>query len=231
MTNAPAASDTPRSSRRVFAIVPAAGRSRRMGTPKLLLPVAGRTVIAHVIAALQRARVHEIVVVIHPDDTELAREVARCGATAVQPTVAPAEMRQSVEIGLEHVRTTGRPQLSDLWLLIPADHPVIDQDVLQKLLISADVVSDGQSRTRRAVAGSGIWIPAFQGRSGHPTLFTWDYAEQVTAIPDDAGINWLVRRNSENVCRVAVPQPTVLWDMDTPDDYRKLREWVEMRRA
>jgi molybdenum cofactor cytidylyltransferase len=39
------------SSARAFAIIPAAGESRRMGEPKLLLPVNGRPLIAHTISA------------------------------------------------------------------------------------------------------------------------------------------------------------------------------------
>ena len=42
---------------RVFAIVPAAGRSRRMGTPKQLLDVGGRTMLAAVLEPLAAAQV------------------------------------------------------------------------------------------------------------------------------------------------------------------------------
>ena len=40
-----------------FALIPAAGRSRRMGRPKLALPLAGRSVLEHVVGALQQAGV------------------------------------------------------------------------------------------------------------------------------------------------------------------------------
>ena len=39
-----------------FALIPAAGRSRRMGTPKLLLDVGGQTVLARLLAALENGR-------------------------------------------------------------------------------------------------------------------------------------------------------------------------------
>ncbi|HMP05911.1 MAG TPA: NTP transferase domain-containing protein, partial [Lacipirellulaceae bacterium] len=57
---------------RSFAIVPAAGRSVRMGAPKLLLPVAGRPLIDHVLAAWSASRSTRIVVVVRGDDHALA---------------------------------------------------------------------------------------------------------------------------------------------------------------
>ena len=86
-----------------FALIPAAGRSRRMGSPKLLLDLAGQTVIARVLAALGRAGLTNRLVVIHPQDDVLKREVERHGGRALTPPTAPPEMRDSVAFGLRHV--------------------------------------------------------------------------------------------------------------------------------
>src|SRR5580704_2609900 len=54
-----------------FALIPAAGRSRRMGAPKLLLNFGGQTVLARLLAALETAGVGSRFVVVHPEDTEI----------------------------------------------------------------------------------------------------------------------------------------------------------------
>ncbi|MEZ6078052.1 MAG: NTP transferase domain-containing protein [Pirellulaceae bacterium] len=72
--------------RPTFAIVPAAGRSRRMGQSKLLLPWRGTTVIEHVIEAWLRSRVTQVVVVARRDDLELTRRVARQPVVLVRPS-------------------------------------------------------------------------------------------------------------------------------------------------
>ncbi len=52
----------------IFAVVPAAGRSSRMGRPKLSLPLGGRTVLEHVVIALRQGGVDEVLVVVGPHD-------------------------------------------------------------------------------------------------------------------------------------------------------------------
>src|SRR5437773_1600912 len=96
-----------------YAIVPAAGRSRRMGSPKLLLPWGDSTLIERLLAAWRESRVNQIVVVVHPNDRELA---ARCGGertTIVAPAVPPPEMKDSVTAALRRIEQSFSPRHSD----------------------------------------------------------------------------------------------------------------------
>ncbi|MBW3539409.1 MAG: nucleotidyltransferase family protein [Planctomycetes bacterium] len=119
---------------RLFAVIPAAGRSRRMGRPKLLLPLAGETVIARLLAVLDRPEIAARLVVVRPHDDALADEVARSGGTVVRPEVPPPQMRDSVEAALSAIRERWNPQLTDAWLLVPADHPVLSAEVVDALI-------------------------------------------------------------------------------------------------
>ena len=47
-----------------YALIPAAGKSRRMGRPKVSLPLGGRVVLEHVIVALKQAGIEDILVVL-----------------------------------------------------------------------------------------------------------------------------------------------------------------------
>ena len=69
---------------RSFAVIPAAGRSQRMGQPKLLLPWGRTTVIEHVLGVWRASRVTHTVIVVHPDDKFLAElsHQLRCGRGA-----------------------------------------------------------------------------------------------------------------------------------------------------
>ena len=90
--------------RRLFALIPAAGRSRRMGTSKLLLPWQGTTVIEHLIGTLTRPGIAAVVIVVRPDDHALQETVQRTHAIIIIPDHEPPEMRDSVEIGLRAIR-------------------------------------------------------------------------------------------------------------------------------
>lgn len=206
---------------RGFAIVPAAGHSRRMGQAKLLLPWQGATVIEHVLTAWLASAVERIAIVVRPDDDPLravCESVARASGgerlDVVVPAHAPPEMKVSIQLGLQRVRRTQRPHGSDCWLLAPADMPRLDREVIDRLL---------QAHAARAAADSSaaILVPTFAGRRGHPVLFPWPLADAVDRLADDEGVNGLLRRKA--VQEIPCGQSAILDDLDTPDDFRRLQ--------
>src|SRR3954469_5255698 len=112
----------------IAAIVPAAGKSVRMGRPKLLLPIDGRTVIARVVAALGEGGADPVVVVVAAGASALADEAEQAGACVVVADPPPAEMRASVERGLDRLQAPGMPPFATV-LLAPGDSPGIDADL------------------------------------------------------------------------------------------------------
>lgn len=197
---------------RLFAVVPAAGHSRRMGRPKLLLNLAGKTVLAKCIEALKGARIEAVHVVVRGADEPLQQEVKRCGARLVVPDVDPPEMRTSVEHALRDIEQHWRPRDQDGWLLVPADHPTLSKTLVAKL-----------AETWRTDPTK-IVLPQHKGKRGHPTIFPWSTWEEVKTLPADQGLNQIVRKTPSRVREVEVDRPDVLFDLDTPEDYARLRE-------
>lgn len=197
------------SERRLFAIIPAAGHSRRMGRPKLLLPFGETTVIGRLIEVLSAAEMAGVFVLVRPDDEPLAEEVRHAGATVVQPAEPPAEMRVSVEHLLATIARQYAPADDDGWLLIPGDHPLVTHETLSQLITSWHANP------------SAITLPVIDGRRGHPTLFPWPLAEHVAGLPADVGVNHLLRSSDIEVNEVSVTDPAILLDLDTPDDYER----------
>lgn len=195
---------------RLFAVIPAAGHSRRMGRDKLLLPVEGRTVIARILDVLQSPHVAQRVVVIRPGDEALRSAVEAANGIALVPPEPPAEMRQSVEFALRWLEQNSKPGLDDGWLLAPADHPLLDPRVL------AQLVTHWEARR------NSILIPTCGGRRGHPIILPWILAREVWTLPADGGLNQLVRRHAESVVELETSDPAILNDLDTPEDYARL---------
>jgi molybdenum cofactor cytidylyltransferase len=200
-----------------FAVIPAAGRSRRMGQPKLLLPWGASTVIEHVLAAWSASRVDHVVVVVDPADRELARRCAACGVEVVVPDEAPAEMKDSVMLGLrwaEHYQ----PDARDAWLVAPADMPGLKSEIIN-LLVDAHgaALARGEKPCIRAAR--------YSGRRGHPVLFPWPLAAEVARLGPDEGLDALVaRRGLEHL---DVPAGQIPEDFDTPEEYARLRARFE----
>ena len=199
-------------SERFFSVVPASGHSRRMGRPKLLLPWKGVTVIEHVVQTLLDAECSEVLVVIRSEDQLLQEAVRRTRATIVIPPVNPTDMRMSVQYGLQKLMQFCNPQPSDAWFLVPADHPTLEVEWVKTL-----------QRVYRKHPLE-IHVPVYEGRRGHPVLFPWSLAQEVTALPEDKGINALLHAHPSIVREQSFHFREILDDLDTPDDYRRLNK-------
>ncbi len=199
-----------------FAVIPAAGRSQRMGRPKLLLPWGTSTVIERVLAAWRASRVDQIVVVVHPADAQLAELARKHDATVVQPNDPPEQMKTSIRLGLAEIARRFSPQETDAWLLAPADMPELSPEVIDRL-----IAAHAQSVAETAGAPPTIWAASAAGRRGHPVLFPWSLAREVERLAADEGPNALLARHA--VRTIEAPPRAVLEDLDTPEDYERLR--------
>jgi molybdenum cofactor cytidylyltransferase len=195
-----------------FALIPAAGTSTRMGRPKLALPLGDGTVLGHVVEALRQAEVQHIVVVVGPQVPELVVLAEAAGAAALLLPEQTADMRATVEHGLNWLERRFHPRDEDSWLLVPADHPLLQPRVVCQLL-----------RAQQENPHRSIVVPAFQGRRGHPVLLRWQHVAGIRKLPAHQGLNTYLRGNTAATLEVEVESPSVLWDLDTPEDYERLR--------
>jgi molybdenum cofactor cytidylyltransferase len=193
---------------RSFAIVPAAGASRRMGAAKLLLPVGGRPLIERVLGSWTASAVTRTVVVAKPDDDALVEVCRGFDVDVVVPQRAPGDMKSSVRSALGHIESNYAPAPRDAWLVAPADMPGLSTAAIDAVLAAYD------AHDAAAV------VPTIDGRRGHPALLPWSSAALVDTLADDEGINALVAKML--VHEVAWPDAGLVHDLDTPSDYARL---------
>jgi len=182
-----------------------------MGAPKLLLPWRGKTIIEQTLLAWRAGGVDVTLVVVRPDDRELAELVRACGAVAVVPQSPPPDMKSSVRLALAHIEEHHAPQSEDCWLLAPPDMPDLSPQIIRRLL--------NQYNQRE------ILVPTLAGRRGHPVLFPWGFAAEVRQLREDEGVNAIVARRGFREITCDDIEPSAIdpfADIDTPDDYRDL---------
>jgi molybdenum cofactor cytidylyltransferase len=204
------------------AIVPGAGASRRMGRPKLLLPYGGGTVLGAVVAALRAAGVSPIVVVAAADDAEMrdwceavAAEMpaAGGGGLTVALNAAPERgMLSSILAGLASLGGAravagGRAPL----LVCPGDLPALRSATVVELL------------RRREAAGAGLAVPVHRGRRGHPLAIAPALIPEIESLDPDRGLRHLLDLHPGDLLSVEVDDPGCVADLDTPEDYDRLR--------
>ena len=202
---------------RLPAIVPAAGKSRRMGQPKLLLPFDGQPLIGRVISALRQGGAERVVVVTPPPDSPegpaVAEAAEQAGGVVIAPSRRPAEMRESVQLALEFLAHTGTP---DAVLLTPGDNPGLTAGIVRSIL------------HRWTEEPTSILIPRAAGRRGHPIIVPWDLASQISSLPSHEGINALVAKHTDRIVEIDVPHPELVEDLNTPRD---LDRWHQRERS
>jgi molybdenum cofactor cytidylyltransferase len=191
----------------IVALVPAAGSSKRMGHPKLLVEIDGQPVIGRVVHALRAGGVGRVVVIAPPADAPegqaIAKAASAAGAEVVVPSTRPAEMRESIEHGLELL---DRPKSPEGVMVTPADHPGIMPEIV-------DQIAQYAARYPESLV-----IPTYNGRRGHPIVLPWKVAVAVHSLPEGMGLNALVAEHSDLVAELATSHPEIVRDLDTPDD-------------
>lgn len=191
----------------ISAVVLAAGRSQRMGTQKLLLPVGGQPLIARIVDQALASRVEHVVVVTGSDGDRIAAALAGRPVTFVVNPDPRGEMLTSVRCGLAKL-----PPECTAALIVLGDQPGITAAVIDRLL------------TAFPASGRGIVAPTMHGRRGHPLLVSLRYRDEILTQYDAIGLRGLLQRHPEDVLEVDVGTPGILEDLDTPEDYQRLVE-------
>jgi hypothetical protein len=97
--------------------------------------------------------------------------------------------------------------------LILAIHPALETLVIYELI---------QAKKRRA--DRSIFIPAFQGKRGHPTLIAWKHVPETGIFPVDALLVPAHAKSPEELLEVPVDSEAILLKIDTPYGYQKMRK-------
>jgi len=199
-------------------IVLAAGRSERMGSPKPLLRFGGRTALALVLDAAAGAGVERSVVVVGEAGAEV---IAAHGPDRLPLPVSwvwnrepGAEQLRSLQLALESILRDPGSALS-AFFVHPADHPLATVGDYEILL--------------RALEGDGdahdVFIPSHGGRRGHPILCRARLAASFLALRPDGTARDVIER--ARIAYALTPNAGVRDDMDTPEDYERLRSAYE----
>lgn len=192
---------------KVGAIVLAAGMSKRMGTPKMALPYKGRSVIGTVLTRLTNASIAPLIVVTGGEwklVEEKIREIPFEGTVVRNPVPDHTEMMDSLRLGMRTL-----PLNLDAFLIVLGDQPqILDSTVA--------LLTDEYARTRKPII-----IPSYQMRRGHPWLIGTEHWAELLDMPQEENLRDFLRKHGEDIHYLAVETPTILEDLDTPEDYSR----------
>ena len=183
----------------IVGILLAAGRGTRFGTRKLLHPLADGTLM--VLAALRNLSpsVDQVVVVVRHDDSELIQVLSAEKADILPCPKADLGMGASLACGV-----CAAPD-ADAWLIALADMPYVPSTVSAALSAQLN-------------AGAQLVAPTYQGQRGHPVGFGRMFYSELTVLSADFGARQILEQHADQLRLIAVDEPGILRDIDTPDD-------------
>jgi molybdenum cofactor cytidylyltransferase len=189
----------------IAGIVLAAGLSRRMGRPKLLLPVAGRPVIRLTVEAVLAGGVDPVLVVTGGLHQALGRALEGLPIRLVVNPHPEAGQSSSIRIGVSAL-----PPDADAALIALGDQPFLPPEVIPGLIAA-------RRRTGKAVVA-----PRYRDERGNPVLFGHEVFDELLEVSGDRGARAVVDRDGARVALVDFDRPMPR-DLDTPQDYEGLR--------
>jgi molybdenum cofactor cytidylyltransferase len=182
-------------------VILAAGESRRMGYPKPLLDIGGRTFIEH-IAETMLAVVPRLVIVIGAHRERVRAAIPHDARIAIveNPNYAQGQL-SSLQAGLDALQPDAAGALVHL-----GDHPLVRVETFQAIV-------DSYNRS-----GKPIVIARNDGHRGHPLIFDRAIFGELRSAPEEEGARYVVNADASRVAYVDRQDPGINLDLDTPSD-------------
>jgi molybdenum cofactor cytidylyltransferase len=197
-------------------VILAAGESSRMGTDKALLPwppqaparsPSRNTFLSAAIRSFALST-DFVVVVAGRNEVALAPVAYANGASVVVNPDPDRGQFSSLQVGLHDVLNHGR----DAVMITLVDRPPVSRATIQML------------RNTFESSPEDVWavVPEFSGKHGHPYLVGRELIEIFLQTPATASARDIEHRYHEHIRYVAVDDPFVAANINTPEDYAEL---------
>jgi molybdenum cofactor cytidylyltransferase len=184
----------------ISAIILAAGKSGRMGENKLLMSWGNITVIEKVIQTIQNSGIEDIVLVTNPD---LQIPIPNIRITINETN---HEMLSSIQLGLQNQNAEVQATL-----IVLGDQPQVEERSVRS-------VCEAYLKSK-----SNLIVPSYQMRRGHPWLVARSLWDEILNMKENQSPRDFLNAHADEIEYVNLDTPTILQDLDTPQDYLKYK--------
>jgi molybdenum cofactor cytidylyltransferase len=195
----------------ISAIVLAAGQSRRMGQPKMLLPWGGATILGQVIATMAAAGIADILVVSGGARQEVENLIQGLAKqfpvrSIHNPAYAQSEMLGSIQVGLR-----AQDARAEAALIALGDQPQVREGTVKNII-------EAYEKSR-----AGLVIPSYNQRRGHPWLAARRLWTSLLGLTFQQTPRDFLNAHAAEILYISAADDSVLRDVDTPKQYETER--------
>jgi molybdenum cofactor cytidylyltransferase len=186
------------------AVILAAGESKRMGSPKALLPYHDRTFLEHLVEITQHPKIGSQLIVLGAG----AEAITNCVGLNPEMTVVNPDWQSGQLSSIKAALKSLGSKPTDGILLCLVDHPLISSALVNDLVESF-------YRTKQAIV-----LPTFRGRRGHPVIFSAKLFGELLAAPEETGARAVVWNHASEVCEVPTTEEGITLNLNDPQTFR-----------
>lgn len=182
------------------AVILSGGASRRMGSPKALLPYQGRPFLEHLLEVTHQPKIGLRRVVLGADADAISLAVP----LALEEIVINADWEQG-QLSSMQAALRSLPPGTDGIVLCLIDHPLVSAALIH------DLIENFYS------SGKKIVLPQFEGRRGHPVIFSAALYLELLKAPPETGARSVVWAHAAEVLEVHTTEEGCVLNLNDPE--------------
>lgn len=189
----------------VAIVILAAGAASRMGQPKQLLPINGKSLIKHVTEIAMDTPCYPITVVLGANRQLIRSELDKMPITVIDNPKWEEGMASSIKIGLIGAYMTAKEIEAVIFLTV--DMPYVSSDLIKKMIVKSVENPECQ-----------VVASKYDGQIGIPVLFKRPIFNDLLDLTSEQGAKKVILKHIENTKTIDFPEGK--FDLDTQIDYQ-----------
>ncbi|PYT66177.1 MAG: hypothetical protein DMG41_28895 [Acidobacteria bacterium] len=182
------------------AVILSGGASSRMGSPKALLPYQGRPFLEHLLEIISRPEIGVRRVVLGADAESIAKAVPLKANEMIINAQWEKGQLSSIQAAVRKL-----PAGTDGVLVFLIDHPLISSALVGELIAQF-------YKSKKPIV-----LPVYEGRRGHPVIFSASLYPELLRAPLETGARAVVWAHADEVEEVPTNEEGCVLNLNDPE--------------
>jgi len=188
------------------AVILSGGASRRMGSPKALVTYQGTPFLEHLLSVTRHPAIGVRRVVLGPDAEGISAQIRLASNEIIINKDWEKGQLSSIQAAVRSL-----PSGTDGMLLCPVDHPLVSSALIGHLI---ETFLESKAP---------VVVPTYEGRRGHPVIFSAAVYDELLEAPADTGARAVVWAHKNEVQEVATVEEGCVLNLNDPAALLKLK--------
>lgn len=182
------------------AVILSGGASSRMGSPKALLPYQGRPFLEHLLKITIHPEIGARRVVLGADAESIAKAIPLKANEMIINSQWEKGQLSSIQAAVRKL-----PAGTEGMLLLLIDHPLISSVLVGELIAQFH-------KSRKPIV-----LPVYEGRRGHPVIFSASLYPELLRAPAETGARAVVWAHADEVEEVPTNEEGCVLNLNDPE--------------